>query len=55
VISCTAFESGNGRSPFVVEFDVGVAELIDGEPVAEALTRAAQQIRPSSGDMDQAI
>lgn len=55
VISCTAFESGGGRSPFVVEFDVGVAELIDGEPVAEALTRAAQQIRPAHGTVGQAV
>jgi two-component system cell cycle response regulator PopA len=42
VIACTAFESGAGRSPFVVEFDVGVAEVQPGETAARALERAAQ-------------
>jgi two-component system cell cycle response regulator PopA len=42
VIACTAFESGAGRSPFVVEFDVGVAEVQPGENAARALERAAQ-------------
>ena len=42
VIACTAFESGPGRSPFVVEFDVGVAEVHPGESAARALERAAQ-------------
>ncbi len=41
VVSCTAFESGQGKSPFVVEFDIGVAQIMDGEAVASALTRAA--------------
>lgn len=54
VVGCTAFEAGSGRPPFVVEFDIGVAELIEGEPVAEALTRAAQQIRPSN-DLGEAV
>jgi two-component system cell cycle response regulator PopA len=41
VIGCTAFESGPGRAPFVVEFDVGVAEVHPGESAAKALERAA--------------
>jgi two-component system cell cycle response regulator PopA len=42
VVSCTAFESGQGKPPFIVEFDIGVAQIMEGEPVASALTRAAQ-------------
>lgn len=42
VIACTAFDSGHGRSPFVVEFDVGVAEVHPDESAARALERAAQ-------------
>lgn len=35
VIGCTAFDAGPGRSPFVVEFDVGCAELgADVSPAA---------------------
>ncbi|MDC7681788.1 diguanylate cyclase [Asticcacaulis sp. BYS171W] len=49
VIGCTAFEAGTGKSPFVVEFDIGVAEMLENEPVSAALTRAAGQIRPSYG------
>lgn len=41
VIACTAFESGPGRSPFVVEFEVGAAEVAPGESAARALERAA--------------
>ena len=41
VIACTAFEAGDGRPPFVVEFDIGVAQLEDGEGAASALERAA--------------
>jgi two-component system cell cycle response regulator PopA len=41
VIACTAFEAGDGRPPFVVEFDIGVAELEPGEGAASALERAA--------------
>lgn len=44
VIGCTAFDSGNGKPPYVVEFDVGVAQMMDGEPVATALARAAAAI-----------
>ena len=42
VISCTAFDSGQGKPPFVVEFTIGAAELQPGETAAAALMRAAQ-------------
>ncbi len=41
VIGCTAFEAGRDRPPFVVEFDVGAAELEAGEHPVAALERAA--------------
>ena len=41
VIACTAFESGEGKPPFVVEFDIGVAEVGADESAAKALERAA--------------
>ena len=44
VIGCTAFDSGQGKAPYVVEFEVGVAEMLEGEPAAVALTRAAEAV-----------
>ncbi|MFT4090397.1 MAG: diguanylate cyclase [Asticcacaulis sp.] len=44
VISCTAFESGGTERPFVVEFEIGVAQLKENEPAAVALTRAAEAL-----------
>ena len=41
VIACTAFEAGDDRPPFVVEFDIGVAEVEPDESAARALERAA--------------
>lgn len=41
VIGCTAFEAGAGKAPFVVEFDVGVAEV--GDTVSGALEEAAAE------------
>ncbi len=41
VIACTAFEAGDGKPPFVVEFDIGVAEVDPQENAARALERAA--------------
>ena len=41
VIGCTAFEAGPGRSPFVVEFELGVAEQQPGEAPARTLERAS--------------
>ena len=41
VIGCTAFEAGEGRPPFVVDFEIGVAEAQPGESAARALERAA--------------
>ncbi len=44
VISCTAFDSGTGKAPYVVEFEVGSAQLRQGEPAAAALMRAADAV-----------
>lgn len=44
VIACTAFDAGKDRSPFVVEFDVGVAEMLDGETPAAVLERASADL-----------
>ncbi len=41
VIGCTAFEAGQGATPFVVEFDLGVAEVASPETVGYALEQAA--------------
>ena len=43
VIACTAFEAGEGRPPFVVEFDIGVCEVAPGESAARALEVAAER------------
>src|SRR5690606_18015147 len=48
VIGCTAFDAGADRSPFVVEFEVGVAEVGPGESPAAVLERASADIRVSS-------
>lgn len=45
VIGCTAFDAGPDRSPFVVEFEVGVAEIAPGESPAALLERASADIR----------
>ena len=41
VIGCTAFDAGEDRSPFVCEFDIGVAQIENGEGAVKALERAA--------------
>ncbi len=41
VIACTAFDAGEGRTPFTVEFSVGVSEVVMGESAIHALERAA--------------
>ncbi len=43
VIGCTAFDAGEGVTPFVVEFDMGVAEVASPDVVARALEHAALQ------------
>jgi two-component system cell cycle response regulator PopA len=43
VIGCTAFEAGDGKPPFVVEFDIGVAEVGSAETVGRALEAAASE------------
>lgn len=45
VIGCTAFDAGDGRPPFVVEFDIGVAEVEQGETAGRALERAASRLQ----------
>jgi len=45
VIGCTAFDAGDGRPPFVVEFEIGVAEVDPAESAAIALERAANRNR----------
>ncbi|AYG95934.1 diguanylate cyclase [Brevundimonas naejangsanensis] len=44
VIACTAFDAGRDRSPFVVELDVGVAELRGEETPASLLERASADL-----------
>lgn len=44
VIGCTAFEAGPGRSPFVVDFELGVAEQRTGEAPARTLERASASL-----------
>ncbi|HTI67429.1 MAG TPA: diguanylate cyclase [Caulobacteraceae bacterium] len=46
VIACTAFEAGDGRPPFTIEFELGVAELEPGETAARTLERAAARAAP---------
>jgi len=41
VIGCTAFEAGEGKSPFVVDFDLGVAQVTSAETAGRALEEAA--------------
>jgi two-component system cell cycle response regulator PopA len=41
VIGCTAFEAGDGATPFVVDFELGVAEVASPESVGFALEQAA--------------
>ncbi|WP_374470487.1 diguanylate cyclase domain-containing protein [Phenylobacterium sp.] len=43
VIGCTAFEAGDGKPPFVVDFDIGVAEVGAPETVGRALEEAASR------------
>ncbi|MDB5419429.1 MAG: response regulator [Phenylobacterium sp.] len=43
VIGCTAFEAGDGKPPFVVEFDLGVAQVGPEETAGRALEEAAAE------------
>lgn len=45
VIGCTAFDAGKDRPPFVIEFEIGAAELQPGENPAALLERASQALR----------
>lgn len=42
VIGCTAFEAGDGKTPFVIEFDIGVAEVRSAATAGRALEDAAK-------------
>ena len=44
VVSCTQFGSGGGQSAFIIEFDIGVAEVAEGESPAKTLERAASGV-----------
>ena len=48
VIGCTAFEAGQGNTPFVVEFDLGVAEVASPDAVGQALEQAAAMAHDAS-------
>ena len=48
VIGCTAFDAGPDRSPFVVEFEVGVAQVTAGESPAAVLERASRDVRSNA-------
>lgn len=49
VIGCTAFDAGPDRSPFVVEFEVGYAELGPDESPAALLERASNALSRRDG------
>ena len=49
VIGCTAFDAGEGRPPFVVEFDIGVAEVETCEHAGHALEHAATRHHAKAG------
>ena len=48
VIGCTAFDAGPDQTPFVVEFDVGSAELSPGENPIGLLERASADMLSSA-------
>lgn len=41
VIACTAFDAGEGQTPFTLDFEIGAAEVEPGESAAQTLERAA--------------
>jgi two-component system cell cycle response regulator PopA len=49
VIACTAFDAGDRRPPFTIDFDLGVAELEPGETAARTLERAAARVMAKAG------
>lgn len=49
VIGCTAFDAGPDQPPFVLNFDLGVAELLPGEPAAGLLERASAELKRLGG------
>lgn len=55
VIGCTAFDAGLNRSPFVVEFNLGVAELSQGEGAGSVLERASSDLDASRVALNEAL
>ena len=49
VIGCTAFDAGPDQPPFVLNFDLGIAELLPGEPPAGLLERASAELTRIDG------
>jgi two-component system cell cycle response regulator PopA len=43
VIGCTAFDAGDGKAPFVADFEIGVAEVGPGETAGRAIERAGSR------------
>ena len=43
VIACTAFDAGEGKSPFVADFQVGLAQLQPGESISSLVERAGSK------------
>ena len=41
VIACTAFDAGDERTPFTIDFDIGAAQMEPTETAAQTLERAA--------------
>ena len=52
VISRTAFDGGEGRPPFVLEFDIGTVEVGDTAQVEQALDQAAAMARTGGDSRD---
>ncbi|WP_297804247.1 diguanylate cyclase, partial [uncultured Brevundimonas sp.] len=48
VIACTAFDAGPERSPFVIDFDIGVAEMQPDEGPIELFERAVANARQAA-------
>ena len=45
VIGCTAFDAGPDKTPFVVEFELGVAEVEAGQSPAQVLEAASRGLK----------
>ena len=52
VVGDTAFDGGEGRPPFVLEFDIGTVEVGDTAQVEQALDQAAAMARTGGDSRD---